>query len=155
MDVKNNEVPNHEPSEFGSSGEALQKLGKDFNDWCSILTSQSIQVAYAVIAANWAVHSSKNAILENLCARYSMVTVFIFLGLNVLMTRLMSHLHFKQYLYAEENTKRWKKEFDDSRGKRTPWPYTKSIENLGEVMRITKTWLPVIGAVLFLMSLFI
>ena len=58
-------MPDNDSSEFTSAGEALKKLGQDFNDWCSIFTTHSIQAAYAIIAANWAVHRTTDAILNN------------------------------------------------------------------------------------------
>ncbi len=44
---------NHFQSEHENAGEGLKKVGEAFNDWCATLSSYSIQLAYAVIAANW------------------------------------------------------------------------------------------------------
>ncbi|MFH1956986.1 MAG: hypothetical protein ABIJ15_00740 [bacterium] len=139
---------------FKNAEEALKKLGQDFNDWCSILTTHSMQAAYAIIAANWAVHGNAQKILNNCCSKWSLVVVFLFLGVNLLATKWMIHKHYKQFLYAEENSERWEKEFRENKGKRTFWPYTKCIEYLGIALRWLKVGAPVIAALLFILSLF-
>ena len=148
---KNENFVGNDQSVFITAGEALKKLGQDFNDWSSILTTHSVQASYAIIAANWAVHSDANAILVNCYSKWSLV---IFLGLNLLCTQLMIRMHYRQYIYAEKDSERWQKEFKETRGKRTYWPYTKNIEHLGVFMRWLKVWAPVISAFLFIISLF-
>ena len=147
----------NENIDSNGANENLEQLGKDFNEWCSILTTHSIQFAYAIIAANWAVHGSANAIISNLWSRLSLIVVFIFLAANLLATRLMIRLHFKQFIYAEDDRDRWKKEYEEfvkSKSKRTYWPYTKAIEDLGLALRALKIWAPVMGAIFFMLSLF-
>jgi len=138
---------------FNSAGEAKKELQTAFDDWCSILTSHSIQIAFAIIAANWAVHGSASGILANCWSIWSMAIVLGFLGLNLLATWFMIWLHYKQILYSEEDVERWNKEYDQAKGKRY-WPYTKSIENLGVIFRELKVWAPVLAAILFIISLF-
>ena len=138
---------------FNSAGEAKEELQTEFNYWGSILTSHSIQIAFAIIAANWAVHGSARVILENCWSIWSMAIVLGFLGLDLLATRLMIRLHYKQILYSEEDVERWNKEYNQAKGKRY-WPYTKRIENLGIIFRELKVWAPVLAAILFIISLF-
>jgi len=138
---------------FNSAGEAKEELQTAFNDWGSILTSHSIQIAFAIIAANWAVHGSARVILANCWSKWSMAIVLGFLGLDLLATRLMIWLHYKQILYSEEDVERWNKEYDQAKGKRY-WPYTKGIENLGRIFRELKACAPVSAAILFIISLF-
>lgn len=152
--TKNENFGGNDQSEFITAGEALKKLGQDFNDWSSILTTHSVQASYAIIAANWAVHSNANSILANCFSKWSLVIILSFLGLNLLCTQLMIHMHYRQYLYAEKNSERWQKEFIETRGTRTYWPYTKNIEHLGIFMRWLKVWAPVISTFLFIISLF-
>ena len=140
--------------EFKTAGDALKKLGQDFNDWGSILTKHSIQAAYAVIAANWAVHGNAQNIINNSYAKASLVIVFLFLGINIFASGWMIRMHFNQYLHGEESSKRWETEFKKSRSKRTFWPYTKGIEYLGRALRLVKIWAPIIAAALFIFSLF-
>ncbi len=151
---KNNNSGVNDQSEFKTAGEALKKLGQDFNDWSSILTTHSMQASYAIIAANWAVHSNANAILSNCYSKWSFAIILSFLGLNLLCTQLIVRMHYRQYIYAEKDSKRWQKAFEETRGKRTHWPYTKGIENLGIFMRWLKVWAPALSAFLFIVSLF-
>ncbi len=152
--TKNNNFGGNDQSEYATAGEGLKKLGQAFDDWASILTTHSVQASYAIIAANWAVHSNANAILANCYSKWSLVVILSFLGLNLLCTQLMIRMHYQQYLYAEKDSKRWQKEFEETRGKRAYWPYTKGIEHLGIFMRWLKVWAPVISTFLFIVSLF-
>lgn len=139
--------------QFESAGQALSKLSDDFNDWSSILTTRSIQAAYAIIAGNWAVHGSAQQIIANPYAKASIVVVFVFLAANLVATRLMIWMHYKQYMYAESDPERWEKEFSVCRTLRF-WPYTKGIDCLGIALRWLKTVAPLLAAILFLISLF-
>lgn len=149
------EMDNLETSRYKNAGEALAQLNTDFNEWCSILTSHSLQTAYAVIAANWAVHGTAHKILENSWSTWSLALVFAFLGFNLVTTRCMIWLHFRQYMHAEEDNERWKAEFKASQNKRSPWPYTKSIEFLGKALRNVKLAIPLLAALFFIISLFL
>jgi hypothetical protein len=71
---------------FENAGEAGKELQQAFDDWCSILTTHSLNATYAVIAANWAVHGRPKAILDNVWSKWSMTVALVFLGLNLLMT---------------------------------------------------------------------
>ncbi len=147
-----------EPSkhEFNNSGEALKKLQKDYEDWCSILTAHSIQAAYAIIAGNWVVHRSTDAILKNSWAKWSLIVVFVFLGFNLFCDYLMASRYYNRCLDAEGNSGGWQEEFNKkNQGKDTPWPYTKSIQNLGKGTRWLKVWAPIIGALLLVLSFFL
>jgi len=137
--------------ELNSAGEALKKLSKDFNDWSSILTSHSLQAAYAIIAANWAIHGSTQSLLDNWLAKLSMVVVMFYLGANLLATQFMVKMHHNQYLYADKDSDRWKKEFEENE---RFWPYTEGIEYLGVCMRYCKVWLPIIATVLLIFSIY-
>jgi hypothetical protein len=152
MEIKK-EYKSHE-SEFGSAGEGLKEVGSAFNDWSAILTSHSIQAAYAIIAANWLVHGNAQTVLGNTWSKWSLALVFIFLGLNLLATRWMIKWHYKQYMYADADPERWEKGFEKSKTEQTPWPYTKKIQNIGVWLRELKVWAPVAATILFIISLF-
>ena len=149
--VDDKEVNNNR--RFKNADEVTGQLNQDFNDWCSILTTHSLQASYAIIGANWAVHGTASNILDNSFSKFSMLLIIVFLVLNIFANSWMIHLHHRRFIYAEENTNRWKVEFNQSKGKRY-WPYTKLIENLGVVHRFLKTFIPIIAALLFILSLF-
>ena len=135
---------------YKSAGEALKQLQMDFNDWSEMLTKFSVQAAYAIIAANWAVHGTSGTIASN-WSKWSMIVSIAFLGINLFSTFKMSTLHYKQCIYAEEDSDRWNQEFENSAFDKH-WPYTKNIEHFGKNIRIFKLWLPLVAAVLFIIS---
>lgn len=159
VERKNNKNPKETPlsnnRRFETAGEAAKELFDGFNDWCGALSSYSIQVAYAILAANWAVHGTANAIWNNIFAKLSMALVILFLGLHLLGIRWMALLYKNRSEYANTNKQRWEEEFHDLEKINSPWPYTECIQKLGLCLRILKTWAPVIGGALFILSLFI
>ena len=140
---------------FANAGEATKELVEAFNAWSSILTKRSIEVAFAVIAANWAVYGGTREIITNLWARWSVVVALLFLGYNLVATWLMARRHWDRIELAESDHDSWKEACEQTAGTNDPWPYTKKIESLGHTMRSVKAFAPVVGAALFLLSLFL
>ena len=134
-----------------SPGAGTKEVQDAFNAWCEILTAHSLQASYAIIAANWAVHRGLDAILGNAWAKWSMAVVVAFLGFNLLATGWMAYLHYRQMLYAGDDSQRWEREYQQEL---RYWPYTKKIENLGCILRVVKVVAPCAAAVLFVISLF-
>lgn len=148
-------MTNNQDRRFHSATAALNQLSSDFNDWCEILTLHSVQAAYAIIAANWAVHG--RATLTNDWSLWSLTVVIAFLAANLGLTSLMIRSHFKQFAYAELNPKQWQQEYlqyESRTGGKSYWPYTRGIEYLGVSLRLLKTFAPLVAAVLFIVSLF-
>jgi hypothetical protein len=140
---------------FANAGDASKELFDGFNDWCSAFSSHSLQSSYAIIAANWAVHSNAHAILSNIFAKLSMATITAFLVINPLLCRWMILLYKKRCNFTDQNKKQWEVEFNETEKESSCWPYTKLIEILGESLRALKTWAPIISGILFIFSLFI
>jgi hypothetical protein len=138
---------------YRSPHDALKAVREDYLYWTGKLTETSLQFAFAVLAANWAVFGSVDAILNNLWSKLSVSLVVFGLGLGVAGAKWMGELHRKRIDYAESDNSRWKKEFDDTMGKRDPWPFTTGIESLASWMREAKTWLPLLAGVFFLIAI--
>jgi hypothetical protein len=128
--------------------EALKDVGGAFNDWSGVLTSTSLQMCYAIVAANWVIYGSINAILDSWWAILSLGSVLLALGANMVVAYWMAKLHLNQFRYAEDNLNVWKEEFDKHGSSSHPWPFTQTIETVGLYSRRLKVWLPVVGAVL-------
>jgi hypothetical protein len=139
---------------FENPKAAAQEVVSAFNDWSSMLTNRSIEASFAVIAANWAVYGSAAAILAKPFAKWSIIAVIVFLASNLLMEWLMCCLLFARSQYAERDHNQWQQEYDETKGTPDPWPYTEGIENLGHGLRVLKAFVPLIAAVLFIVSLF-
>jgi hypothetical protein len=138
---------------YESPGAALRAVREEFHYWSGRITDHSFQLSLAVIAANWAVFSSVEGILKNAWARWSILSVLLCLAINLVGARRMSELHRTRFAYAEADQERWRKDFELTKGKVDPWPFTLEIERLGAFMRECKTWLPIIGGVLFVCGL--
>jgi hypothetical protein len=138
---------------YESPTEALKAVRDDYLYWTGRLTDTSLQLSFAVIAANWAAFGSVDAILTSSWAKLSIVLVVLSLGMSVVVAHWMGTLHFKRIVYAESDSDRWKQEYSVAAGKRDPWPFTSTIEQLGRVQRRFKTWLPVGAGISFLIGL--
>jgi hypothetical protein len=138
---------------FDTAHGALGAIREDFHYWTGRLTDTSLQLSYAVIAANWAVFGSVERIGNEPLAKLSVACVVVSLGLNVLGTKAMSELLRVRVEYAEGNPERWTDEFRRAGGCTDPWPYTSRIERLGRGLRELKTWLPILAGVLFFLAL--
>ena len=140
---------------FKSAGEANNELYQGFNAWSAGLGTHSVHAAYALIAANWAVHSGANAILGNRWAKWSLAVVIVFLGLNLLCIWLMTALYRRRCSYADEDKARWAGEFEDASAAGSPWPYTHTIECVGRFLEGLRILAPIAGGTLFILSLFL
>jgi hypothetical protein len=60
---------------YATPEEALKKVSSEFEYWTGRLTETSLQMCYALIAANWLVFGSVRGILGNLCATLSLLMV--------------------------------------------------------------------------------
>ena len=136
---------------YKQAGDATKELQDAFNDWCSILTSHSVQAGYAIIGANWVVHKETTKILGNCWSKWSIILVVAFLGINLAATYTMTVLHKRRLDHAEEDLNRWSQEFQEVK---KYWPYTECITDLGSKVRLLKCALPFIAAVFFIVSIF-
>ena len=154
-EVKNsNNETDSQSRRFSSAGDAVKELFEGFNEWSVTVSSYGIHMAYAVIAANWAVYGNAQAIIGNLWAKSSIAIVISFLGLNLFCTWLMTSLYAKRCAYADEDKTRWSSEFEREKTSSSAWPYTKFIDRLGKFMRLLKVWAPIIGGIVFIIGLF-
>jgi hypothetical protein len=84
-----------------------------------------------------------------------MAAVMLSLGITLIGIKYLTEAHRKRIAYAEENNERWTREYHESFGRSVPWPYTKGIEKGARFLRACRTYLPIIGGVLFLVGLFV
>ena len=138
---------------FKDSTEALKALREEYNYWTTRLTDTSLQLSLALIAANWAVFGSADAILASVWSQVSLGLVVLALVSTVLGAKWMGELHRRQIEYAGEDCQRWDQEAAKAMNKKGPWPFTRGIEVLGRTMREIKVWVPVLAAIAFLTAL--
>jgi hypothetical protein len=140
---------------YATASDASKEVHAEFNEWTGFLTARSVEMAFGILAANWAVYGSADAILSNGYAKSSVALVIVFFGLNLLLTCFMGYLHGRQVKHIDDNTARWTKEFERAADGPSPWPYTRNIERTGSALRFLKTWLPFIAGSLFVIGLIV
>jgi hypothetical protein len=133
---------------------ALKSIRDDYSYWTSKLTESSFALSLAVIGANWAVFGSVDRVLNNIWAELSIAAVILSLVISLIGHWFLGGQLRKRIAYAEQDTARWQKEFNENAGKSTPWPSTERIDRLAAQFRFLKTFLPVLGGSLFLIALF-
>ena len=138
---------------YQSGNDALKAVRDDYLYWTGKLTDTSVQLSYAVVGANWAVFGTVDKILKNQWSQWSIGLVILGLLVNVAGAKWMGELHRRRIEYAEKDAERWEREFNETKGKIDPWPFSDGIESLGRLMREVRTWLPLVGGVLFLIAL--
>jgi len=143
------------PRRFGSAGAACAELLTGFNTWTKSLTEYGTKAAYALIAANWAVHGAAGkVILQNLWSSLSIGAAALLLAVHVLVVWAMGYLHGQRVDYAVTDPTRWEREFNDPKNITSTWPYTALIENLGTFNRWLLVVLVLVSGTCFIISLF-
>jgi hypothetical protein len=91
---------------------------------------------------------------SELLPRLSVFCALLLLLLGLIQAERMAAFHDARSEYAETSPQRWDNEFEAAKAdtRPNPWPYTAQIERWGSWGRRWKTWLPVVGSVLFLVS---
>jgi hypothetical protein len=139
---------------YASPGEGIRAVRDEFLYWSARVTETSFHLSLAVIAANWAVFGSLQRILANPWSKLSLALVIIGLASSLAGAKWMSELHLHRFDYASSDPGRWNREARDALGRRDPWPFTPAIERLGRILRESKTWLPLLAGLAFLLALF-
>src|SRR5664280_261599 len=144
--------PNPSPKSalYESPQDALKKVSSEFGYWTGNLTDTSLQMCYALIAANWLVFGSVNGILHSRWARLSLFIVLLALASSVVTAWVFSESMRKLIDYAESDTDRWEKEFKQAAGKKVPWPFTKRMEIIGIWSRWVKAGLTLLSGALLI-----
>jgi len=126
-------------------------LVEAYNAWSAGLGSYSVQAAYAIIAANWAVHAKTESILLNCYSTWSMGICVGFISVNILLVWFITELHNCRINKAMTSPEWWQREYD--KRAKTRWPYTWAIETLSLWLRIIKGFAPISAGLFFILSL--
>jgi hypothetical protein len=132
---------------------ALESLVESYHYWGEKLTDSSFALCVGVIGANWAVFGSFDKIRGNLWSELSLSAVVVALGTNLVGMKLLAEAHRERIEYAEANEERWKAEFKAAKNTSCPWPSTDKIDRLAKALRECRTYLPLLGGVLFIVAL--
>jgi hypothetical protein len=140
---------------YNSPQEALKKVSSEYEYWSGKLTETSLQMCYALIAANWVIFGSINGVLKSIWAKSSLVMVMIALGSNVIAALMLSESLKKQMDYGEGHAEVWANQFEQAIGKNVAWPFTDTIQNTGRIMRWIKGCFTIAGAMCFIIGVIV
>jgi hypothetical protein len=135
-----------------SPAEALKKVCSEYEYWSGKLTETSLQMCYAVIAANWVVFGSLNGILNSAWAKWSLLMVILALAANIVGAWLLSESLRKRVEYGESDNARRTEEFGKCSTTSSPWPFTQGIEDTGRWMRIIKAAFTLLAGTLLIVG---
>jgi hypothetical protein len=137
---------------FSTPADALKKVSSEYEYWSGRLTETSLQMCYALIAANWVVFGSVNGILANVWAKASLLMVLLALAANIVGAWLLSEKLRERVEYGEEDGPRWQREFDEFTSTSCPWPFTGLIEKIGRRMRMIKAGFTLVAGALLMIG---
>jgi hypothetical protein len=137
---------------YASPAEALKKVGSEYEYWSGKLTETSLQMCYALIAANWVVFGSMNGILNSPWAKLSLLMVILALASNIVGAWLLSSALRKRVDYGEADNARWVEEFGKYVGVDSQWPFTETIDGIGRWMRGIKAGFTLASGVLLILG---
>ncbi len=140
---------------FKSIDDPFKEVNEYYKVWTGMLTNRSIELSFAIIAANWAVHGNANAILSNGWSKSSIIIILLFFGVNLIVSYIIGELLRIRCSDAASNRAKWEKEYQDEMIRPPYWPFTKSITYLGLFLRVLKLLAPSIASICFLLSLFL
>lgn len=132
--------------------EGKEELRRYADEWSTAVGSLGIQATYAIIAANWAVHSNAGKVLGNMYAAISMGLCIGFLLIALLLTETMTELLRNRWQRAEDSPEWWSREWKEKATSR--WPFTDGIERLARWLRYFKVCSPIVAGLFFILSLF-
>ena len=127
--------------------ENLEPVHRSFRYWSDRLQNAGLQLNAAIIAANWALWGSLNALAENFWALVSLGTVGLGLFLDLVGSMWLSSLNFHRICTAEKNKIKWQNDAKaawDNDNRYHPFPFTRTNQILGFVLRGLKVLLPTI-----------
>ena len=135
---------------YADATEALRSVATWYGNWSKSLADRSVELSYALVAANWAVFGSVDGIVDRNGAKFSIALVIVFLLVNLALSKCLTEMTRRRYEYAEQDAARWQREFEETRGTPTPWPSTRAIDGMARALREARTWLPVLAGLSFL-----
>ena len=140
---------------FKTAADATSELHDHFGNWTAGLGKYGLQIAFALMAANWALHGSNAALLRNPWAKWSMVVAVVYLALLLLSIGYMVRLSWQRREYADADKARWAAEFEANADRPSAWPYSPAMEHAGNAMAVLHVLGPLVSGALLMVSIFV
>jgi hypothetical protein len=138
---------------YASPADATKAIQERYNYWTGKLNDVSLQLSFAVIAANWAVFKTTDSVIQNGWSRMSIAIAIAGIGANLLATWWIGDALGDQVGYAETDLARWESEYQTNTGKKTEWPFPERMVALAKLARRIRIWIPIIAGLVLLMGL--
>jgi heme/copper-type cytochrome/quinol oxidase subunit 2 len=136
---------------FQQPADATKELHDHFNAWTGGLSSYALQVTFALIGANWALHGSQ--IFDDRWATLSMTVAILYLAIRLVLYGAMVLVTWYRHRYADADKQRWAQEFHESADKESAWPYSRWNDIIGATLHWLHVILPLTCGVLLLVSI--
>jgi hypothetical protein len=143
---------------YANPQEALKVIVANYEYWTGRLTETSVQMAYAVIGANWIIFGSVNGILSNIWAKLSLLCALLSLAAGVIGAWFLCEALGRRGNFGDDYPEKWEKEYGDfikrktTQPKHDPWPITKFIELTSAWSRNLKAAFVLLGALLLIVG---
>jgi hypothetical protein len=141
-------------SVYSTPAEATKAIQERYNYWTGKLNDVSLQLSFAVIAANWAVFKTSDGVIRNCWSKTSIGIAIVGIAANLLATWWMGEALGDRVADAESDLPRWQLEYQANTGKRTVWPFTKQIIVSAKLARHIRIWIPIAAGFALLIGLF-
>ncbi|WP_322050623.1 hypothetical protein [Paraburkholderia bannensis] len=144
---------------YTSAKDASAELYATFNVWTGKLSAYGPQIAFALVAANWAIHGSRAQMLANTFAKWSLVVAVGYLAFLLPAMYLMIGLLRGRMNYADADRGRWEIEAAEDAalapGVKTSWPYNKRIDWSGRGLHLAHVLAAFVSGSLLALSVFL
>jgi len=140
-------------SVYSTPAEATKAIQERYNYWTGKLNDVSLQLSFAVIAANWAVFKTTDGAIRNGWSRISIGIAIVGIAANLLATGWLGDALGDRVGYAESDLGRWESEYRTNTGEKTQWPYTDQIVARAKSARRIRIWIPIVGGFFLLIGL--
>ncbi|MEK7996138.1 MAG: hypothetical protein AAB403_20255 [Planctomycetota bacterium] len=147
-------APDEGSTLYSTPAQAMTALDVAYKSWTRRLTETSLQLSYAVLAANWAVFGSVDNIVQNAFARWSVALVVITLASNVAVAGWLGRTHKALIDSAQAKPAEWAERFRETAKAKNAFPFTEEIEKTAGALRVAKVWLPLAAGAAFIAALF-
>lgn len=137
---------------YPSPNAGLRELASCYNHWTGKITESSFQVCVALMAANWAVHQSRDNLLDSFFPKLSVLTVMLAIAANLVASFVMASLHKSRFDAAQANPVDWRKGWASAESTPSKWPFDDEIVLWGRIFLHMRFWLPLLGGVFFVLG---
>jgi hypothetical protein len=137
---------------FENADVALKAVHESYGYWSGKFNETSLQMCYALIAANWLIFGPVPSLLNSQLAKWSLLMPMLAIGTSVGGSWWLSESLNRQAEYGETHAEEWTRKFKNAAGKKDPFPYTEGQQNTGHIIRRAKAAFLAAGSILLVIG---